>query len=94
MRQNSFFIERNISLAFVCALLVQAAGAVWWVSAREAADVARDRRLTQVEQVVSVHDSREIEIIERLARLEAHAESQNQLLRQLLAQGVKEQGRK
>lgn len=83
---DGFMFMRRIPLAFMFTLLMQAAAAVWWASATAAQDNARDQRIGQIEARAGFYETRQIEIIERLARLEAHAESQNLLLRQIAAQ--------
>jgi hypothetical protein len=86
MREQDFFIERHVPLALVFTLCVQAAGAVWWASAKDAQDIARDRRIAQIEERGTHNEARQLEIIERLARLETHAENQNSLLRQIITE--------
>ncbi len=87
MRQSPpFMLERHIPLALLFTLFLQAGSAVWWASAKEAADHARDKRIAEIETRASQQDNRQIVIIERLARLEALAENQTVMLRQIATQ--------
>jgi hypothetical protein len=86
---SSFSIDRRIPLALLFTLLVQAATAVWWVSAKEAQDGGRDGRLRQIEQRQTDDRKYQMDVIERLARLEAHAENQRALLQQIATQLAK-----
>ncbi len=85
MKGDSFTIERRVPLGFIAALLLQAATAVWWAAGKDAQDMSRDRRLGAIEQQQQHTQNYEVQVIERLARLEAQGENTNALLRQLMA---------
>ncbi len=80
---SSFALDRKIPLAFLFALLVQAATAVWWISAKETQDHFRDGRMQTIEQKLARADDGHVDVVERLARLETHAEEQAQILRRI-----------
>ncbi len=74
MPRNDFTIDKRIPLALVLTLFLQGTGAVWWASAKETQDHFRDRRLAEIEQHNSTSGDRQVEILERLSRLEAQTE--------------------
>jgi hypothetical protein len=75
MQNKNFMLDRRVPLALVLALFLQAAGAVWWASAKETQDHFRDRRLDEIEQHHSASGDRQVEMLERLSRLEAQGEA-------------------
>lgn len=83
---DSFRLERHVSLALIFAVCLEAGGAIWWASAKDAQDFARDRHIAWVEERATRNEARQLDIIERLARLETHAENHGVLLRQIAQQ--------
>jgi hypothetical protein len=80
---HGFALEKKIPLAFLFALLLQGASAVWWASAKDVQDRFRDLRLVELESRVAQARDRDMEIVQRLARLEAHGEEQAAILRRI-----------
>lgn len=83
---RSFSLDRRVPLALVFTLLLQGAAAVWWAAAKDAQDRQRDVRLSIIELRNENGQKTQEDVLQRLARLEAHAENQTALLRQLVAQ--------
>lgn len=62
--------EQRVPLAIVIALFVQAAGVVWWISARDADVTFQQRRIDRLEQAANETRTSQTEMLERLARIE------------------------
>jgi hypothetical protein len=89
MQNKNFTLDRRVPLALVLALFLQATGAVWWASSKETQDHFRDRRLAGIERHNSVSTDRQVEILERLSRLEAQGEGMAAGLKRIEARLMK-----
>lgn len=85
MSEKNFSFERKIPLALLFTLLVQCAACVWWASATSAEDRFRDQRLDVLEARGLRADAGHSDVLQRLARLEAYAESEARSLRRIEA---------
>lgn len=73
-------LDKKVPIALIVTLLLQAAGAVWWVSTKDAEDRHRDRRIAALEDGIAKSADAQIKVIDRLARIEERAEAQMQVL--------------
>ncbi len=83
MSGRSFTLGRHVSLSLVLALFLQAAAVIWWSSAHETRGHFRDQKIRVVEQRLDMESARQLDILQRLARLEALAESNAGVLRRI-----------
>ncbi|HVY13307.1 MAG TPA: hypothetical protein VHB73_07070 [Alphaproteobacteria bacterium] len=83
MTPRRFMLDRRVPLALLFTLFLQAGTAVWWASASAAQDHFRDRRLQQLEINLSSESGRQVEILERLSRLEAQGDAVVAALRRI-----------
>ncbi len=74
------FFDRRVPLAIIGALCLQAAGVVWWASARDADVTFQQRRLDHLELGVAEQRTSQTEMLQRLARIEERVKDETALL--------------
>ncbi|HEU0117834.1 MAG TPA: hypothetical protein VFR09_04300 [Alphaproteobacteria bacterium] len=62
--------DRRIPLALGLALFLQASGAVWWAATKDSDDRFQQQRITGLEQALAQTKDGQVQMIERLARIE------------------------
>ena len=76
-------LDRRVPIAVVFALVLQAAGAIWWASAKDTADRQRDYELNALQQQMGEGAAVQAQVIERLARIEERTAVQVSMLQEI-----------
>ena len=69
-------LRRNVPLALVFTLLLQAATVVWWASARDRDNFFLGQRVTSLETSLARTADGQSQVLERLARIEERLNAQ------------------
>ncbi|QQR69125.1 MAG: hypothetical protein IPI58_00055 [Alphaproteobacteria bacterium] len=78
-------LDKKVPIALIVTLLLQAAGAVWWVSTKDAEDRHRDQRISGIELAIVKAGDTQDTINDRLTRIEERSAATNATLERIEA---------
>jgi len=73
-------IIRGLPLAILVSFLLQGSAIIWWASAKARDDVFLEKRVVRLESKTVFNNKVQIQILQRLARIEEQNLSQRRLL--------------
>lgn len=81
--KEGWHLEQKVTITLILAILLNAASTIWWASKLDYTVSNHELRITSTEQQTQNLKDKSSLLVERLARIEANQEFQNQTLREI-----------